>query len=321
TLATRRQPALQRLLATAVPLPVLPRGHPRHALHAAEGSGRSHGGATGQQDLRTSHRDAGRGLRNPAAVQPQARRLQPAAQGGLGGGAPPGARAARLPHPESRALRASRGRGLHAAPQDAAEQPPRVPDRAADRRCRHRSLGPSRDALRRRVRAARRRLSCGAAARLAYTRGDGEKTGEEMPYQHLLIAVDLTEASDRIASHAHELARIFGARLSLVHVVEYVPVDPAGEALLPPPVNMEEELMEAARKRLDALCDKLGLPECRRHVVLGNIKTEVVRIAAEEECDLIVLGRHERHGLQLLLGSTEKSVLASAPCHGLAVRL
>ena len=142
-----------------------------------------------------------------------------------------------------------------------------------------------------------------------------------MPYQHLLVAVDLTEASDRIASHAHALAKTFNAGLSLVHVVEYVPVDPAGEALLPPPVNMEEELMDAARKRLDALCEKLGLPECRRHVVLGNIKTEVIRIAAEERCDLIVLGRHERHGLQLLLGSTEKSVLASAPCDVLAVRL
>jgi len=142
-----------------------------------------------------------------------------------------------------------------------------------------------------------------------------------MTYQHLLIAVDLTEASEKVAHRALDLAERCGARLSLVHVVEYVPVDPAGEALLPPPVNMEDELMDAARQRLDALAGKLYLPDCRRHVVLGNIKTEVARLASENEVDLIVLGSHERHGLQLLLGSTERSVLSAAPCDVLAVRL
>lgn len=142
-----------------------------------------------------------------------------------------------------------------------------------------------------------------------------------MTYQHLLIAVDLTEASEKVANKARALAERCEARLSLLHVVEYVPVDPAGEALLPPPVNMEDELMDAARKRLDALAEKLGLPDCRRHVVLGNIKTEVARIATENGIDLIVLGSHERHGLQLLWGSTERSVLSAAPCDVLAVRL
>lgn len=142
-----------------------------------------------------------------------------------------------------------------------------------------------------------------------------------MTYQHLLIAVDLTEASEIIANKALALAQCCEARLSLLHVVEYVPVDPAGEALLPPPVNMEDELMDAARKRLDALAEKLGLPDCRRHVVLGNIKTEVARVANENAVDLIVLGSHERHGLQLLWGSTERSVLSAAPCDVLAIRL
>lgn len=142
-----------------------------------------------------------------------------------------------------------------------------------------------------------------------------------MTYQHLLIAVDLTEASEKVATRAKALAESCNARLNLLHVVEYVPVDPAGEALLPPPVNMEEELIDAARKRLDALAEKLELPDCRRHVVLGNIKTEVARFASENDVDLIVLGSHERHGLQLLFGSTERSVLSAAPCDVLAIRL
>lgn len=142
-----------------------------------------------------------------------------------------------------------------------------------------------------------------------------------MNYQHILIAVDLNEDSGFVARRASALATAIGARLSLLHVVEYVPVDPAGEALLPPPVNMEDELMDAARQRLDALAEKLELPDCRRHVVLGNIKTEVARFAEENDVDLVVLGSHERHGLSLLWGSTEKSVMSAAPCDVLAVRL
>ncbi|HEU5398021.1 MAG TPA: universal stress protein, partial [Gammaproteobacteria bacterium] len=53
----------------------------------------------------------------------------------------------------------------------------------------------------------------------------------------------------------------------------------------------------------------------------GSIKAELLRVVTEERIDLIVLGSHERHGLALLLGSTEKSILHKAACDVLAVRL
>lgn len=140
-------------------------------------------------------------------------------------------------------------------------------------------------------------------------------------YQHILIAVDLTEHSETVARRAQALARQDGAQLSLLHVVEYIPVDPAGEALLPTPVNLEDELVDSARQRLTTLAGKLEIGECGRFVEIGNIKAEIVRIATEQQADLIVLGSRERHGLAVLLGSTEKSVLAQAPCDVLAVRL
>lgn len=142
-----------------------------------------------------------------------------------------------------------------------------------------------------------------------------------MQYRHILIAVDLSDYSEKVARRACKLAELAGARLSLLHVVEYIPVDPAGEALLPTPVNLEQELIDSARQRLDALAAKLEIPQCQRYVEIGNIKTEILRVATEQEVDLIVLGSRERHGLAVLLGSTEKSVLTSAPCDVLAVRL
>lgn len=140
-------------------------------------------------------------------------------------------------------------------------------------------------------------------------------------YQHILIAVDLSEQSEKVGRRACKLAEQTGARLSLLHVVEYIPVDPAGEALLPTPVNLEQELTDSAKQRLDALAGKLEIPHCQRYVEIGHIKSEIVRVASEQKADLIVLGSRERHGLALLLGSTERSVLTAAPCDVLAVRL
>jgi universal stress protein A len=56
-------------------------------------------------------------------------------------------------------------------------------------------------------------------------------------------------------------------------------------------------------------------------VEIGTPKREIVRVAAEQKAELIVLGSHGRHGLQLLLGSTANGVLHQATCDVLAVRV
>ena len=142
-----------------------------------------------------------------------------------------------------------------------------------------------------------------------------------MSYQHLLCAVDLAEDAPRIAARAKDLAARFGATLTLLHVVEYIPVDPAGEALLPPPLEVERDLVAGARKRLDALGEDCGVAVDRRLVVVGSIRAEIVATASTHHCDLVVLGARGRHGLGVLLASTEKSVLVHAPCDVLAVRI
>lgn len=142
-----------------------------------------------------------------------------------------------------------------------------------------------------------------------------------MAYRNILLALDLREQSETVARRACELARATGASLTLLHVVEFIPVDPAGEALLPPPVNLEEELVASAEQRLEAQASQLGIPEAARRIEIGTIKSEICRVATEIGADLIVLGGYERHGLALLLGSTERSILNAAPCDVLAVRL
>ncbi|HQR25067.1 MAG TPA: universal stress protein [Steroidobacteraceae bacterium] len=139
-------------------------------------------------------------------------------------------------------------------------------------------------------------------------------------YRNILICLDLTEDSEKIAERAKAMAALSGGVVTLLHVVEYVPVEPMGEALLPA-VQIEGELVERATARIGELAVKLGLDKSDRLVLTGNIKSEVVRVAQERGVDLIVIGSRERHGVSILFNFTEDTVLHAAPCDVLAVRL
>ena len=139
-------------------------------------------------------------------------------------------------------------------------------------------------------------------------------------YQKILLVIDLTEDSDLVGERAKAIAACYHSRIQMLHVVEYVPVEPMGETLLPA-VQIEEELIQRARQRLKELAVRLNLTDCECFVEAGNIKAEIIRVAEEQHADLIVLGSHERHGLAILLNFTEDTVLHSAPCDVLAVRL
>ena len=139
-------------------------------------------------------------------------------------------------------------------------------------------------------------------------------------YRNLLVCLDLTEDSVRVLERAKALAAASGGTLTLLHVVEYVPVEPMGEALLPA-VQIEAELAERATTQIAELANRLSLGAAERLVLTGNIKSEVVRVAQERRCDLIVIGSRERHGVSILFNFTEDTVLHAAPCDVLAVRL
>ena len=139
-------------------------------------------------------------------------------------------------------------------------------------------------------------------------------------YQKLLVLLDLSDDSDRVAIAARNVAAGPAASIVMLHVVEFVPVEPMGESLMPT-VEIEGELMQRSDERLRQLAVRLGFDGARLRVEAGNTKAEILRVAAEEQPDLIVLGSHERHGLAILINLTEDTVLHAAHCDVLAVRL
>lgn len=139
-------------------------------------------------------------------------------------------------------------------------------------------------------------------------------------YKKILLVVDLSEDSQIIGERAKAIAACYQADITVLHVVEYVPVEPMGEALLPT-VQIESELVARARTKLAELSRKLGLDQSHQLVETGSIKAEIIRTAQRLGSDLIVLGSRERHGLAILLNFTEDTILHAAPCDVLAVRL
>jgi len=135
----------------------------------------------------------------------------------------------------------------------------------------------------------------------------------------VLLVVDLNEDSLVIGRKAQALAAALGAELALLHVVEFVPVEPMGETLMPA-VTVERELLQQAQQRVGALARDLGLSGDPCRVESGNVKAEIVRVAREWAADLIILGSRERHGLSILVNFTADTVLHAAPCDVLAIR-
>jgi universal stress protein A len=139
-------------------------------------------------------------------------------------------------------------------------------------------------------------------------------------YRRILAVLDLKDDSRVVGRRAATMAEHMQAELVLLHVVEYVPIEPMGETLLPS-VEVERELLRRAEADLAHLATELGIGGSRQLVVSGSTKTEILRAARTLPADLIVLGSRERHGLAIMVNFTEDTVLHAAPCDVLAVRL
>jgi universal stress protein A len=139
-------------------------------------------------------------------------------------------------------------------------------------------------------------------------------------YKKILVLLDLTEASEQIVAAGRDMAAHSNAAMVILHVVEFVPAEPMGETLMPT-VQIEEDLEQRAKSKLNELAARPGLSRATVRVEVGNKKTEILRVAKEEAVDLIVLGSRVRHGLGVLVNFTEDTVLHAAHCDVLAIRL
>lgn len=142
-------------------------------------------------------------------------------------------------------------------------------------------------------------------------------------YQHILLAVDVSQPAEEAASRAAALVRQYKAGLTLIYMLPHYPDD------MPVPwLSAEEQdplryLVPHAEKKLTELAQRIGCPEARLQVVpsVRSAKHEILRYAKENGVDLIVVGSHVSRGLGRLLGSTASGVVHGAECDVLTVHV
>lgn len=140
-----------------------------------------------------------------------------------------------------------------------------------------------------------------------------------LQFQTILHPTDFSERSEYAFRLACSLARDHDARLILLHVWSLPPAPIAAGGLVP--VRPEDFSPEPFEEQLR----QLHVPDPTIHVdhrlEQGSPATEIVRVAQETHCDLIVMGTHGRTGLErLLMGSVAEQVTRTAPCPVLTVK-
>jgi len=128
---------------------------------------------------------------------------------------------------------------------------------------------------------------------------------------------DFSEGSEAALRVARALARDRGARLILLHVAPlHVVLEGGMTAELD--VGYLRDALEAAREAVDG--PDLKFP-VETWFSRGAAAEQIVRVAEEIGCDLIVMGTHGRTGLgRLLMGNTAESVLPEAGCPVMIVK-
>ncbi|MBD5772163.1 universal stress protein [Marinomonas colpomeniae] len=141
-----------------------------------------------------------------------------------------------------------------------------------------------------------------------------------MMYNRILLAVDLTDESIKVANKAVALCKATGAELIILHVIESLNYAYGGDVPIDI-TDIQAQLEETAKERISILEAQLDTPFQESCITQGGIESEIHRIAEEKKADLIIVGSHCRHGLALLLGSTANGVLHGAPCDVLAIKV
>jgi nucleotide-binding universal stress UspA family protein len=135
--------------------------------------------------------------------------------------------------------------------------------------------------------------------------------------QTILHPTDLSSSSVFAFQLACALARDYGARLIILHVV-----------LPPSAVAYRDMIMrgefDGSYQQLREELEKIQPPDptirVEHRLQEGDAASEILRMAQETHADLVVMGTHGRVGLGRLMGSVAEKVVRQAHCPVLTIR-
>ena len=147
-----------------------------------------------------------------------------------------------------------------------------------------------------------------------------------MSYHHILLVTDLLSDADIVAQKAKQIViNRPGSKLSVLHIVKDTMVG-FGYELVPASSlydEIDDERCQEARAKLAQFLERNELTAVNSEVTTAISNSEgIVSYCEKNNVDLLVIGRHERHGIAAWIsGATADNILPNVPCDSLVVRL
>jgi universal stress protein A len=149
-----------------------------------------------------------------------------------------------------------------------------------------------------------------------------ERTTFPLRLKHIVAPTDFSPNSEKAVRYAVQLAKLIGAKLTLLHVIPEVAANAYSIEGLPA-YQIEEWRQEAGKKLHEELAKAKREYDAVDTLMTAalHMRDGVIRIATETPTDLLVLSTHGYTGWRhLLLGSDAEKILEHAPCPVLVVR-
>lgn len=138
----------------------------------------------------------------------------------------------------------------------------------------------------------------------------------------ILFATDFSESSESAAGYAMALAKLTGAQLHVLHVINEL--DDPQRVMIPNEAFriLEKELESQAVAALEAFRrDKAADLQTTTHVVIGTPFQKIVEMSEQLDANIIVMGTHGRTGVEhVIVGSTAERVVRHSAIPVLTVR-
>ena len=151
------------------------------------------------------------------------------------------------------------------------------------------------------------------------TREASEGSTVDIQLKSVLVATDFSPASEKPLNHALAIARHYGARIYIAHVIRPLGYLMAGPETL---VMATEEAKKDAVQLERELVGNGSLQGLNHEILVrqGDVWEELQSIITEKGIDLVVLGTHGRRGIEkVVLGSVAEEVFRRADCHVMTV--
>jgi nucleotide-binding universal stress UspA family protein len=135
----------------------------------------------------------------------------------------------------------------------------------------------------------------------------------------IICTTDFSDSSKHAVSYGIALAREFGAKLYMCHVIDLSTAAMYGDVITYS-VAQQDRIIAYAHESLRRLVGEVAV-DWEPLVAIGHPASEIVRLAEEKAANLVIAATHGRSGLKrVILGSVTERLMRTIPCPLLAAR-